>query len=156
MLTNRKNLAKTSGTPGKTQLINHYLVNDSWYLVDLPGYGWAKVSKETKVKWERMIRNYLLDRLNLHLIFVLVDSRLPPQEIDMKFIRWLGENNIPLAIVLTKADKLSKNRIDRNRKALESRLLDDWEELPVIFVSSSRDKTGKKEISNYIRDSSKP
>ncbi len=155
MLTNHKKLAKTSGKPGKTQLINHFLVNDKWYLVDLPGYGWAQVSKGQKAQWQKMIRDYLRHRSNLVLIFVLIDARHTPQPIDMDFIKWLGENQIPLAIVLTKADKVSRNKIHTNRAALEKRLRDDWEELPEIFLSSAIRKTGKEEISKLIQSTSK-
>jgi len=155
MLTNHKNLAKTSSTPGKTQLINHFIVDNQWYLVDLPGYGWAKVSKSKKQQWKKMITNYLHNRDNLFLLFVLLDSRHPPQKIDMDFIRWSGENGIPLAIILTKSDKISRNKLLANKKALESRLSEDWEKLPKIFTSSAIDKTGKLEISDYIRTTSK-
>ena len=155
MITNNKRLAKTSSKPGKTQLINHFLVDDHWYLVDLPGYGWAKVSKEKKYQWKKMITDYLINRKNLYLLFVLLDSRHSPQQIDIDFIKWAGENSIPLAIVLTKADKISKNKVFSNRKALESRLHQDWEVLPEIFVSSAVDKSGKIEITDYIRNSSK-
>ncbi|MCZ6692808.1 MAG: ribosome biogenesis GTP-binding protein YihA/YsxC [Bacteroidetes bacterium] len=151
MLTNHKNLAKTSSTPGKTQLINHFLVDNQWYLVDLPGYGWAKVSKSKKQQWKKMITAYLLNRDNLYLLFILLDSRRLPQQIDMNFIHWSGENGIPLAIILTKSDKISKSTMFTHRKALESRLQEDWEELPKIFTSSATKKTGKIEISDYIR-----
>ncbi len=151
MLTNHKNLAKTSSTPGKTQLINHFLVDNQWYLVDLPGYGWAKVSKSKKQQWKKMITAYLLNRDNLYLLFILLDSRRLPQQIDMDFIHWSGENGIPLAIILTKSDKISKSTMFTHRKALESRLQEDWEELPKIFTSSATKKTGKIEISDYIR-----
>lgn len=151
MLTNHKNLAKTSSTPGKTQLINHFLVDNQWYLVDLPGYGWAKVSKSKKQQWKKMITAYLLNRDNLYLLFILLDSRRLPQQVDMDFIHWSGENGIPLAIILTKSDKISKNTMFTHRKAIESRLKEDWEELPKIFTSSTTNKTGKIEISDYIR-----
>ncbi len=151
MLTNHKNLAKTSSTPGKTQLINHFLVDNQWYLVDLPGYGWAKVSKSKKQQWKKMITAYLLNRDNLYLLFILLDSRRLPQQVDMDFIHWSGENGIPLAIILTKSDKISKNTMFTHRKAIESRLKEDWEELPKIFTSSATNKTGKIEISDYIR-----
>jgi len=151
MLTNHKNLAKTSSTPGKTQLINHFLVDNQWYLVDLPGYGWAKVSKSKKQQWKKMITAYLLNRDNLYLLFILLDSRRLPQQIDMNFIHWSGENGIPLAIILTKSDKISKSTMFTHRKALESRLQEDWEELPKIFTSSATKKTGKIDISDYIR-----
>lgn len=151
MLTNHKNLAKTSSTPGKTQLINHFLVDNQWYLVDLPGYGWAKVSKSKKQQWKKMITAYLLNRDNLYLLFILLDSRRLPQQLDMDFIHWSGENGIPLAIIFTKSDKISKNTMFAHRKAIESRLKEDWEELPKIFTSSATNKTGKIEISDYIR-----
>ncbi|TDI68894.1 MAG: YihA family ribosome biogenesis GTP-binding protein [Bacteroidetes bacterium] len=151
MLTNHKNLAKTSSTPGKTQLINHFLVDNQWYLVDLPGYGWAKVSKSKKQQWKKMITAYLLNRDNLYLLFILLDSRRLPQQVDMDFIHWSGENGIPLAIIFTKSDKISKNTMFAHRKAIESRLKEDWEELPKIFTSSATNKTGKIEISDYIR-----
>jgi GTP-binding protein len=155
MLTNHKNLAKTSSMPGKTQLINHFLINNKWYLVDLPGYGWAKVSKQEKKKWQKMIVDYLLNRKNLYLLFVLLDSRHPPQPIDMDFIQWTGENRIPVSIVLTKTDKISANKLNSNKKLIENRVRQDWEVLPRIFISSAMDKTGKLEISDYIRDTSK-
>jgi GTP-binding protein len=156
MLTNHKKLAKTSAKPGKTQLINHFLVDGQWYLVDLPGYGWSKVSKEKKHQWKGMITDYLIHRKNLVLLFVLLDSRHLPQDIDIEFIGWAGENGIPIAIILTKTDKISKNKVFSNRKLLESRLLQDWESLPKIFTSSAVSKAGKEEISNYIRTCSNP
>ena len=156
MLTNHKKLAKTSAKPGKTQLINHFLVDGQWYLVDLPGYGWSKVSKEKKHQWKGMITDYLIHRKNLVLLFVLLDSRHLPQDIDIEFIGWAGENGIPIAIILTKTDKISRNKVFSNRKLLESRLLQDWESLPKIFTSSSVSKAGKEEISNYIRTCSNP
>ncbi len=155
MLTNHKNLAKTSSKPGKTQLINHFLVDDRWYLVDLPGYGWAQVSKAKKRQWKKMIADYLLNRENLYLLFILLDSRHTPQPVDMDFIKWAGENEIPLAIILTKSDKNSKNKTFANKAALETRLKQDWGELPKIFTSSATIKTGKLEISDYIRNTSK-
>ena len=154
MLTNHKNLAKTSAKPGKTQLINHFLVDDKWYLVDLPGYGWAKVSKQEKKKWKGMITDYLLHRENLFLLFVLLDSRHPPQPIDMEFIQWTGEQGIPVSIILTKTDKISRNKLFTNKQHIENRLKQDWEVLPPIFFSSAVNKAGKLEISDYIRDTS--
>lgn len=154
MLTNNKKLAKTSSKPGKTQLINHFLLDDRWYLVDLPGYGWSKVSKKKKHQWKSMITDYLLNRKNLYLLFILLDSRHSPQEIDVEFIRWAGENRIPIAIILTKADKISRNKVSSQKKAWEAKLREDWEQLPQIFVSSAVNKSGKNEISNYIRNSS--
>ena len=155
MLTNNKKLAKTSGKPGKTQLINHFLVDGSWYLVDLPGYGWAQVSKSQKAQWQKMTRAYLKYRKNLVAVFVLIDARHSPQEVDMNFVRWLGEEGIPLAIILTKCDKISRNKVKANQQILKQRLLEDWEELPEIFLSSAVNKTGKAEISQYIQTTSK-
>lgn len=152
MLTDHSKLAKTSGRPGKTQLINHFVINDEWYLVDLPGYGWAQVSKENRKKWDKMVKDYLLYRANLYLVFVLVDSRLPPQKVDVEFINWIGENQIPLVIVLTKTDKLSKNQVAMNEAAIRRELKEQWEELPPIFKSSAVDKNGKEEILNYIEE----
>ncbi|MEM8893746.1 MAG: ribosome biogenesis GTP-binding protein YihA/YsxC [Bacteroidota bacterium] len=150
MLTNHSKLAKTSGKPGKTQLINHFIINDDWYLVDLPGYGWAQVSKKERSKWDKMVKDYLTYRSNLFLVFVLVDSRLPPQKIDLEFINWMGEHQIPLSIILTKTDKLSKNQVAKNQAGLVKSLKANWEEVPQIFKSSSVDKSGKEDILNYI------
>ncbi len=152
MLTARKNLAKVSGKPGKTQLINHFLINNAWYLVDLPGYGWAKVSKSEKQKWGEMIHDYLLERRNLMLIFVLIDIRLPPQPIDMEFINWLGENGIPLALVFTKADKLSHNKNQSSVARFKRQLKKNWEELPPMFVTSSMKIEGRDRVLSYIGD----
>ncbi len=150
MLTNRKKLAKTSSTPGKTQLINHFIINDSWYLVDLPGYGWARVSKKSKADWKRMIDNYLKTRENLVNVFVLIDLRHEPQKIDLDFIQWLGEEGIPFCIVFTKADKLGKTRIQSNQVNYKKTLEKNWEELPRMFISSSEQKVGKREILEFI------
>ncbi len=150
MLTNRKKLAKTSSTPGKTQLINHFLINDSWYLVDLPGYGWARVSKKSKADWKRMIDNYLKKRKNLVNVFVLIDLRHEPQKIDLDFIQWLGEEGIPFCIVFTKADKLGKTQVQSNQAVYKKTLAKSWEELPMMFVSSSEQKVGKEEILEFI------
>lgn len=151
MLTNHSKLAKTSGRPGKTQLLNHFIINDEWYLVDLPGYGWAQVSKQNRNKWDKMVKDYMLYRSNLYLVFVLVDSRLPPQKVDMEFINWMGEHQIPLVIVLTKTDKLSKNQVAQNEAAIKRGLKEHWAELPPMFRSSAVDKNGKEEILNYIQ-----
>ena len=150
MLTNRKKLAKTSSTPGKTQLINHFIINDSWYLVDLPGYGWARVSKKSKADWKRMIENYLKSRRNLVNVFVLIDLRHEPQKIDLGFIQWLGEEGIPFCIVFTKADKLGKTQIQSNQAAYKKTLKESWEELPKMFISSSEHGIGKQEILEFI------
>ena len=134
---NRKKLAKTSSTPGKTQLINHFLVNEKFFLVDLPGYGWANVSKSLKSKWEKNITNYLLSRENLFCLFILIDLRLPPQKKDTEFLQWVGEQEIPFSIIFTKSDKLSKNNIQKQLKIHKTNLLHRWEELPELFVTSS-------------------
>ncbi len=150
MLCAKKNLAKTSGTPGKTQLINHFLINDLWYLVDLPGYGWAKVSKSKKEAWDEMIRNYLLKREALACTFVLVDSRLEPQKIDVDFINWLGSKEVPFAVIFTKSDKHSRNKAVSSVKRFNKHLSQYWDTLPPIFLSSSVSQDGKKEILEYI------
>ena len=150
MICNRKNLAKTSSRPGKTQLINHFLIDEKWYLVDLPGYGWSKVSKRKKADWGRMIEEYILTRKNLACIFVLLDGRLEPQPIDYEFIRWLGENRIPFALVFTKSDKLSKNKFESVKARHIKKLKGEWEEIPPVFVSSAVQRTGKKEILDFI------
>ena len=149
MLTDRRNLAKTSSKPGKTQLINHFEIDNSWYLVDLPGYGWSKVSKEKKVEWGKMIEEYLLNRENLVCLFVLIDSRLDPQTIDYEFITWLGEKEIPFSIVFTKTDKQSKIKFQSTKARHIRKLKSRWEEIPLIFESSSVDKTGQKEILEF-------
>jgi len=150
MLTSSKDLAKTSQTPGKTQTINHFLIDNTWHLVDLPGYGFAKVSRTLREKWMHMIRQYLKSRECLFCVFVLVDSRLSPQKIDLEFINWLGENNIPLSIIFTKADKLKAQESEKNINAFKEALLQYWEALPEIFVSSAQNKLGKTEILNYF------
>jgi len=150
MLTNRKKLAKTSGTPGKTQLINHFKINDEWFLVDLPGYGYAKTSKSSRKKFQKLITDYFLQRKNLVNAFVLVDARHEPQKIDMEFMRWLGEHGIPFSIVFTKADKLSSNELGKNLKRYQKKFLTQWESMPKTFVTSATSKLGKDEILNYI------
>ncbi|MEM6522203.1 MAG: ribosome biogenesis GTP-binding protein YihA/YsxC [Bacteroidota bacterium] len=150
MVTDRKSLAKVSSRPGKTQLINHFMINEGWYLVDLPGYGWAKVSKTEKVKWGVMIHDYLLERENLVNLFVLLDSRLEPQKIDVEFINWLGQKGIPFSIVFTKADKQSKNKTESNIARYRKFLKKYWEELPPIFTTSSFKKEGKETLLNFI------
>lgn len=149
-LTDRRKLAKTSSTPGKTQLINHFIIDESWYLVDLPGYGWAQTSKTNKAAWKKMIENYLLQRPNLALVFVLVDIRHEPQKIDQEFIQWLGEEGIPLSIVFTKADKLGKNQVQARVAAYKEHLKELWEELPPTFTTSSEGKLGKAELLEFI------
>lgn len=150
MLVGNRKLAKTSSTPGKTQLINHFLINDLWYLVDLPGYGYAKVSKSNRYQWGKMMEEYLIKRENLVNIFVLVDSRLETQRIDLDFINWLGQNGIPFSIVFTKTDKLSRNQIQKNVSNYKRTLGDFWEYLPKMFETSSIKKTGKEEILDYV------
>lgn len=152
MLCDQKKLAKTSSTPGKTQTINHFLIDDTWYLVDLPGYGYAKVSKDQRFKWEDMIRLYLLKHEPLTCVFVLIDSRLSPQKIDIEFINWLGENGIAFSIVFTKADKPKPNELKKNIADMQEELYKVWEELPPIFITSAEDKTGKNELLTYIDD----
>ncbi len=150
MLTGRTKLAKTSATPGKTVLINHFLINKEWFLVDLPGYGYAKRSKNDIGKINEIIYGYIIQREQLTNLFVLIDSRHEPQKIDMEFIEWLGENNVPFSIVFTKADKLSKSKLQTNIDNYMNKLKEQWEELPPYFISSSENKTGKTEILDYI------
>jgi GTP-binding protein len=146
MLTHRKNLAKTSSTPGKTQTINHFLINKEWYLVDLPGYGYASVSKSTKEGWSQMIESYFKQRENVYCTFILIDSRLEPQKKDIDFINWLGGLGIPIALVLTKIDKIKQSELARSKKNFETRLLKDWEELPPVFTTSAEKKTGRDHL----------
>lgn len=150
MLTQKKNLAKTSGRPGKTQLINHFIIDEQWYLVDLPGYGYAKTSKSNRVAWSIMIEKYLLERENLQMVFVLIDSRLEPQKIDLEFVNWLGQSGIPLGLIFTKADKQSINKTQQSIARFRKVMKQTWEELPVMFVSSSETGLGREEISEYI------
>jgi len=150
MLTNCKNLAKTSGRPGKTQLINHFKIDDRWFLVDLPGYGYARVSKTTKQVFQRFITDYFEQREQLVSAFVLVDIRHEPQKIDVEFMQWLGERAIPFAIIFTKADKLKPQAIERNIAAYKEALLEWWEEFPPYFITSAQNKTGKEELTQYI------
>ena len=150
MLTNKKGLALTSQTPGKTMLINHFLINDEWYLVDLPGYGYAQRGKEGREKLRKIIESYVLEREQLTNLFVLVDCRHEAQKIDLEFMEWLGENGIPFAIIFTKTDKISKGRLQDNFRLYEAKLLEQWEELPPFFFSSSEKKEGRDEILDYI------
>ena len=149
-ITNRKHLAKISGTPGKTKLINHFLINKSWYLVDLPGYGYATVSKKQKEEFQKIIFTYLKNRGNLMCLFVLLDCRHNPQKIDLEFMRWLGEKQIPFVMVFTKTDKLGKVPLQKSIKNYKTEMLKQWEELPLTFYSSILKKRGKKEILNFI------
>ncbi len=150
MLTGRKGLAKTSGTPGKTQLINHFMINEAWYLVDLPGYGFARVSKTSKATWDKMIRDYLITRSNLMTVFILVDIRHEPQKLDLAFIQWVGENNIPLAIAFTKADKLSKQQVVKSVEVYKKELSKEWDELPLLFITSADKRSGRDEILEFL------
>lgn len=150
MLTGRKGLAMTSATPGKTMLINHFLVNDDWYIVDLPGYGYARRGLESRKKLQDIIEGYILHRQQMTNLFVLIDSRHEPQKIDMDFFRWLGENGIPFSIVFTKTDKLGKEACKRNIEAYCSALLEEWEELPPVFKTSSVSGEGRENLLDYI------
>ncbi len=150
MLTSKKGLAKTSGTPGKTQLINHFLINEQWYIVDLPGYGYAKVSRTQRSSFERFISDYLTKRETLMNIFVLLDARLEPQKIDLEFMNWCGEKGLPFSMVFTKIDKLSSTALQKNLAKYKKEMLKYWEELPPVFTSSSDSGFGKEPILNYI------
>ena len=150
MLTGRNGLAKTSSTPGKTMLINHFLINGEWYIVDLPGYGYARRGKESRDELRRMIEGYVLGRQQMTNLFILVDSRHEPQKIDLEFMEWCGENEVPFSIVFTKMDKLGKVAGGRNVAAYKQRLLETWEELPPIFETSSEDGRGREELLDYI------
>ena len=152
MLTGKKGLAMTSQKPGKTQLINHFIINDSWYLVDLPGYGYARLGKDSRDSLRRMIEDYVLERKELVLLFVLIDCRHEPQKIDLEFIQWLGEEGVPFSLVFTKADKLSKGRLASNIEAYTAKLHEEWEELPPIFVTSSEERVGRDELLGYIEE----
>jgi len=152
MLVGQNGLAKVSVRPGKTQLINHFIIDEKWYLVDLPGYGYAKVSMSIKEKFQKLISNYILQRENLYCLFVLIDVRHEAQKIDIEFITWLGENQVPFAIIFTKADKLGRVSVSKNVEAYKKELKKLWEELPPILVSSSEDGTGKDEITAFIDD----
>ena len=149
-LVNNKNLAKTSGKPGKTQLINHFIINKEWYLVDLPGFGYAKIPKTLRAKFHDMISDYLTNRTNLICLFVLVDSRHKPQAIDQEFMQWLAETGIPFVIIFTKADKLGKVALNKQIEAYKSEMQKEWEELPETFVTSAEKKMGTQEIADYI------
>ncbi|MBI9069092.1 MAG: YihA family ribosome biogenesis GTP-binding protein [Salinivirgaceae bacterium] len=152
MLTNNSKLAKVSGRPGKTQLINHFKINNTWYLVDLPGYGYAKVPKTERYKWQKFIQQYVLNRENLYCLFVLIDSRLEPQKIDLEFMEWLGEEQVPFTILFTKTDKLTKNQLHSNIAVYTKKLKDVWEELPPYFLTSAKTNLGRDEIASYIHE----
>ncbi|MBE9585212.1 YihA family ribosome biogenesis GTP-binding protein [Mucilaginibacter sp. JRF] len=150
MLTGKKGLAKTSQTPGKTQLINHFLINDDWYLVDLPGYGYARISKSKKEDWNKFLRNYLDKRESLQCVMVLVDSRLEPQKIDFEFCNWLGEHGLPFVLIFTKADKQSAIKTDQNVAKFRKALMATFEEAPQHFITSSENQIGKDEVLNFV------
>lgn len=150
LITDRKSLAKTSVKPGKTQLINHFIINKNWYLVDLPGYGYAKTSKSHRLEFQKYIKQYITRRENLMNLFVLIDSRHDLMKIDAEFMQWLGENGVPFSIVLTKIDKLSSSQLNKNLKKFKADMLKTWEEVPKIFITSSLNRQGKDEILNYI------
>ncbi len=155
MLVQHKNLAKTSSTPGKTQTVNHFIINGKWYLVDLPGYGYASVSRSARYEWGKMIEEYLKHRENLFCTFVLLDSRIPPQKIDFEFITWMGSLHLPMAILLTKTDKLKKQALAKSKKMLETKLLEQWEELPPLFITSAEKKIGRDETLGLIGEALK-
>ena len=150
MLMQRKNLAKTSGRPGKTQLINHFLINKNWYLVDLPGYGYARVSKSSKKVFQKFITKYFEQREQMVLAFVLVDCRLEPQPIDLEFMQWMGENQVSFSIIFTKADKLKPNALLRNIEAYKQKMLEAWEEMPQYFITSSSNNEGRDELLGFL------
>lgn len=150
MLMERKKLAKTSQSPGKTQLINQFIINENWYLVDLPGYGYAKVAKSARKDFNKLINEYALNRDNLMCLFVLLDSRHEPQKNDLGFMRWLGENQIPFSMIFTKVDKISGSAVNRNINNYKKEMLKEWEALPDIFITSSEQKTGRDEILDFI------
>jgi GTP-binding protein len=152
MLVNRKNLAKISGTPGKTQTINHFIIDDSWYLVDLPGYGYASVGKTSRQAWPIMIENFIKNRETLQNTFVLIDSRLEPQANDLDFVNWIGKKQLPFSLVFTKIDKLSKGAVNKTADAWARKLRSTWEELPPVFFTSSEKKTGREELLGYIEN----
>jgi len=155
MLVERKKLAKTSSTPGKTRLINHFKINNEWFLCDLPGYGYAKVSKKEREQFGKMIEQYAKRRTNLVCFFVLVDARHPPQQIDLDFIEWLGDSNLPFVIVLTKVDKINQTGKAKNLSLLKLELSQTWEELPLIFETSAEKKIGRDQVLGFINDTNK-
>ena len=155
MLVERKKLAKTSSTPGKTRLINHFKINKQWFLCDLPGYGYAKVSKKERESFAKMIEKYATQRSNLVCFFVLVDARIPPQQLDLDFIEWLGDSNLPFVIVLTKVDKINQTGKSKNLDLLKKELLQSWDELPLIFETSATKGTGKEQVMGFIEDTNR-
>lgn len=155
MLASKKEMARTSSKPGKTQTINHYLINNQWYLVDLPGYGYAGVSKTTRYTWGKMIEEYVLKRPNLYCIFVLVDSRIDPQRNDLDFLQWLGEHQLPVAIIFTKSDKVKQSELAQSVKQFKKVLETTWEELPPSFITSAEKKSGRESVLEFIEDAIK-
>ncbi|MBE9519016.1 MAG: YihA family ribosome biogenesis GTP-binding protein [Bacteroidetes bacterium] len=155
MLVERKKLAKTSSTPGKTRLINHFKINDQWFLCDLPGYGYAKVSKKERESFAKMIEKYATQRTNLVCFFVLIDARIPPQQLDLDFIEWLGDSQLPFVIALTKVDKINQTGKSKNLELLKKELLQSWDELPLIFETSATKGTGKEQLMSFIEDTNK-
>ena len=155
MLCNRKDLAMTSSKPGKTLLINHFLINNNWHLVDLPGYGYATAGKKMRDQLQEIIENYILNREQLTCLFLLLDSRLEPQKIDLEFMEWLGEKGVPFSIVFTKLDKLTHAKGKENIKAYQDKLVENWEELPPIFLTSSEKRVGRDEVLGYIENINK-
>ena len=155
MLCNNKKLAKISGRPGKTQLINHFDIDGTWYLVDLPGYGYAKVSKSSRVKWQQFIETYLTKRENLMNVFVLIDSRLPPQKIDLEFMEWIGMRGIPFSMVFTKADKCSSNELQKSQSKYKKEMLKTWESMPPVFITSATSALGREKLLDYIGEINK-
>ncbi len=155
MLAGRSHLAKTSGTPGKTQTINHYLINDQWYLVDLPGYGFASVSRDKRSSFGKMIERYVLTRENLYCLFVLIDCRHAPQSIDLDFIHWSGSHEVPLALIFTKTDKLGRSELENKINVYSAELLKTWEELPPFFRASAPKKKGRAEVLTFIESALK-
>ncbi len=155
MLTSSRNLAKTSQTPGKTRLINHFLVNEEWYLVDLPGYGYAKISRQERAKWKKMIYEYLSRRENLVCTFILVDARHEPQKPDLEFMAWMSTHQLPFVIVFTKSDKLTRTKLDAAITSYKKELLKDWEELPAAFITSATEGLGREEILAFIGENNK-
>jgi GTP-binding protein len=153
MLTAKKDLAKVSQTPGKTQTINYFLIDNQWYMVDLPGFGYARISRSKREEWEKMIHFFLKNRKNLQYVFVLIDSMIPPQKKDMDFLNWMGENRIPFVIVYTKTDRVLPIELKKNLKAIQEEILKSWDELPLQFVTSAEKKRGKQEILSFITES---
>ncbi|MCK9640219.1 MAG: ribosome biogenesis GTP-binding protein YihA/YsxC [Prolixibacteraceae bacterium] len=156
MLMEKKDLAKTSSEPGKTRLINHFIVNNDWYLVDLPGYGYAKALRSSREQWLKFIRKYILERKNLYCVMVLLDIRVEPQQNDLDFMNWLGENEIPFVMVFTKIDKLGKATVEKNLAAYHEEMFKSWEELPQIFITSAEKGTGRDELLDFIEHTIHP